>query len=75
MAPRKPKPQGTQKVPFDPPKVSKSKEKKADRTPKSRSKRVQGEPEPYRLKRYRNGLLNLEKTPVHLEPVSVLRKP
>ena len=67
MAPRKRKPQGTQQVPFGPPKVSKSKTKKADKAPKRRSKRIQGEPEPYRLKRYRNGLLNLEKTPAHLE--------
>lgn len=67
MAPRKSKPRGTLKVPFDPPKVSKSKAKKADKTPKSRSKRIQGEPEPHRAKRYRNGLLNLEKTPAHLE--------
>jgi hypothetical protein len=69
MAPRKPKPKVTPKVPFNPPKVSKRKTKNADKVPKSCSKRIQGEPEPHRLELYRNGLLNLEKTPAHFQTV------
>ncbi|KAF3001953.1 hypothetical protein E8E13_007220 [Curvularia kusanoi] len=66
MAPRRPDLRAPAIVPPDAPKVSKNKTQGTDKTIK---KRTQKEPEPYRFKRYRNGLLNLERTPNRLEAV------
>jgi hypothetical protein len=59
MAPHKPKQESAQEARFGSGRVAKLKT-----PPKS-----DAQPRSYRLKRYKNGLLNLEKTPAHLIPV------
>lgn len=56
MAPRKPKSGGIKKTPSNTNNIMKP--KKAARSAK--------QPDTYRMKRYKNGILNLEKTPAHL---------
>lgn len=65
MAPRKSKPRAMQKVPFTPTKVNKTKTRTVEHSPTS-SARTTKPPATYSVKRYKNGLLNLENTPPHL---------
>lgn len=59
MAPRKPKQESTEKA-----RSSLGRLAKLKFPPKS-----DAQPRSYRMKRYKNGLLNLEKTPAHLIPM------
>lgn len=69
MASRKPEPASAIKIPSKTTKVTKSKAKKIGDTTRSSSVLVGAANETYRVKRYSNGILNLEKTPAHLTAV------
>lgn len=53
-------------MPFDPPKVNKRVARKAGSTDKITPTDVTEDLQNYPVKRYKNGLLNLENTPHHL---------
>ncbi|KAJ4341963.1 beta transducin [Ascochyta clinopodiicola] len=70
MAPRKPQPAVTAKTSSNAARVTRSKAKKTQITTSSALAIATEQASTYRVKRYRNGLLNLEKTPAHLVAIA-----